>query len=197
VDVVIIKYNAGNIRSVDYGLQRLGITPEITDEPERIRKADRVVFPGQGEASTTVRYLRERKLDRVIKDLKQPVLGICIGMQLMCRHSEEGDVDCLGIFDADVKRFIPRQHADKIPHMGWNTLNSVRSDLFSTALNGRFVYFVHSYYVPVTDETIAETDYIHPFSAAMRKANFYAVQFHPEKSGRTGEMILSGFLNLS
>lgn len=196
MDVVIIKYNAGNIRSVDYGLQRLGITPEITDDPERIRKADRVVFPGQGEASTTVRYLRERNLDRVIKDLKQPVLGICIGMQLMCRHSEEGDVDCFGIFDADVRRFIPRQHADKIPHMGWNTMNHVQSDLFSPALDGRFVYFVHSYYVPVTDETIAETDYIHPFSAAMRKANFYAVQFHPEKSGRTGEMILSNFLNL-
>ncbi|MDR1676372.1 MAG: imidazole glycerol phosphate synthase subunit HisH [Tannerella sp.] len=197
MDVVIIKYNAGNICSVDYGFRRLGVMPEITDDPERIRKADRVVFPGQGEASTTVRYLRERKLDRVIKDLKQPVLGICIGMQLMCRHSEEGDVDCLGIFDADVKRFLPRQHADKIPHMGWNTLNGVRSDLFPAALNGRFVYFVHSYYVPVTDETIAETSYIHPFSAAMRKANFYAVQFHPEKSGRTGEMILSGFLNLS
>ncbi|MDR2764586.1 MAG: imidazole glycerol phosphate synthase subunit HisH [Tannerella sp.] len=197
MDVVIIKYNAGNIYSVDYGLQRLGITPEITDDPERIRKADRVVFPGQGEASTTVRYLHERKLDQVIKDLKQPVLGICIGMQLMCRHSEEGDVDCLGIFEADVKRFIPQQHADKIPHMGWNTVNNVRSDLFSTVLNERFVYFVHSYYVPMTDETIAETDYIHPFSAAMRKANFYAVQFHPEKSGRTGEMILSNFLNLS
>lgn len=197
MDVVIIKYNAGNIRSVDYGLQRLGVTPEITDSPERIRKADRVIFPGQGEAGTTIRYLRERKLDRVIRDLKQPVLGICIGMQLMCRHSEEGDVDCLGIFDADVKRFIPRQHADKIPHMGWNTVTGVRSDLFSAALNGRFVYFVHSYYVPVTDETVAETGYIHPFSAAMRKANFYAVQFHPEKSGRTGETILSNFLNLS
>ncbi|MDR1336679.1 MAG: imidazole glycerol phosphate synthase subunit HisH [Tannerella sp.] len=197
MDVVIIKYNAGNIRSVDYGLRRLGVVPEITGDPERIRKADRVIFPGQGEAGTTVRYLRERKLDQVIKDLKQPVLGICIGMQLLCRHSEEGDVDCLGVFDADVKRFIPRQHADKIPHMGWNTVTGVRSDLFSAALNGRFVYFVHSYYVPVTGETVAETGYIHPFSAAMRKANFYAVQFHPEKSGRTGEAILSNFLNLS
>ncbi|MDR2139176.1 MAG: imidazole glycerol phosphate synthase subunit HisH [Tannerella sp.] len=197
MNVVIIKYNAGNIRSVDYGLQRLGITPEITDDPERIQKADRVVFPGQGEAGTTVRYLRKHKLDQVIKDLKQPVLGICIGMQLMCRRSEEGHVDCLGIFDAEVKRFVPRQHADKIPHMGWNTLHSVRGELFTAALNERFVYFVHSYYVPVTDETVAETDYIHPFSAAMRKANFYAVQFHPEKSGRTGELILTNFLNLS
>ncbi|MDR1455911.1 MAG: imidazole glycerol phosphate synthase subunit HisH [Tannerella sp.] len=194
MNVVIIKYNAGNIRSVDYGLRRLGVTPEITDDAERIRKADRVVFPGQGEASTTIRYLRERGLDRVIRELKQPVLGICIGMQLMCRHSDEGDVDCLGIFDADVKRFIPRQHADKIPHMGWNTVKGVRSELFSGALEGRFVYFVHSYYVPVTDGTIAETDYIHPFSAALRKNNFYAVQFHPEKSGRTGETILSNFL---
>jgi glutamine amidotransferase len=197
MDVVIIKYNAGNIRSVDYGLRRLGVAPQITDDPERIRKADRVVFPGQGEAGTTVRYLRERGLDRVIKDLKQPVLGICIGMQLMCRHSEEGDVDCLGIFDAEVKRFLPRQHADKVPHMGWNTVSRLQGGLFSASLNERFVYFVHSYYVPVTGETTAQTCYIHPFSAAMRKANFHAVQFHPEKSGRTGESILSNFLNLS
>jgi glutamine amidotransferase len=197
MDVVIIKYNAGNIYSVNYGLGRLGVTPVITDDPEQIQKADKVIFPGQGEASTTIRYLRDRKLDQVIKNLKQPVLGICIGMQLMCRYSEEGDTDCLGIFEADVKRFLPRQHADKIPHMGWNTVRDVRGDLFSGALNGRFVYFVHSYYVPVTADTVAVTDYVHPFSAAMRKDNFHAVQFHPEKSGRTGERILSNFLNLS
>jgi glutamine amidotransferase len=196
MDVVIIKYNAGNICSVDYGFRRMGINPVITDDPERIRAADRVVFPGQGEAGTTVRYLRERGLDRVIKDLKQPVLGICIGMQLLCRHSEEGDTECLGVFDADVKRFIPRRHEDKIPHMGWNTLTGVRSNLFDGCRDERYVYFVHSYYVPVTDETIAVTDYIHPFSAAMHRDNFYATQFHPEKSGRTGELILSNFLNL-
>ncbi|MDR3269682.1 MAG: imidazole glycerol phosphate synthase subunit HisH [Tannerella sp.] len=194
--VVIIKYNAGNIYSVDYGLKRLGVTPVVTDDPERIRTADRVIFPGQGEAGTTIRYLRERGLDEVIRHLTQPVLGICIGMQLMCSRSEEGDTDCLGIFDAEVKRFVPQRHEDKIPHMGWNTVTDVKSRLFTPALNGRFVYFVHSYYVPVTDDTIAVTGYIHPFSAAMHKGNFYATQFHPEKSGQVGESILSNFLNL-
>ncbi|MDR3260314.1 MAG: imidazole glycerol phosphate synthase subunit HisH [Tannerella sp.] len=197
MNVVIIKYNAGNIYSVDYGLKRLGITPLITDNPEWIQKADKVIFPGQGEASTTMHYLREHKLDRVIKSLKQPLLGICIGMQLMCRHSEEGNTDCLGIFDTEVKRFIPQQHEDKIPHMGWNTVTDVKSNLFPECLNGRFVYFVHSYYVPVTADTIATTGYIHPFSAAMHKANFYATQFHPEKSGSAGEFILSNFLNIT
>ncbi|MDR1601427.1 MAG: imidazole glycerol phosphate synthase subunit HisH [Tannerella sp.] len=196
MNVVIIKYNAGNIRSVDYALKRLNITPVITDNPELIQKADKVIFPGQGEASTTMQYLRKRHLDRVIINLKQPVLGICIGMQLLCRHSEEGPTDCLGIFDAEVKRFIPRRHEDKIPHMGWNTLTNVKSRLFDASTNGQYAYFVHSYYVPETDDTVATTDYILPFASAMHKANFYAVQFHPEKSGATGERILLNFLNL-
>jgi len=196
MEVAIIKYNAGNIRSVDYGLKRLNITPVITDDPELILKADKVIFPGQGEASTTMRYLRERRLDELIKGLKQPVLGICIGMQLLCRHSEEGDVDCLGVFDAEVKRFVPLRHEEKIPHMGWNTLTDVRSPLFDPSLEGRYVYFVHSYYVPVTGATVATTDFIHPFSAAMQKDNFFAVQFHPEKSGEVGERILLNFLKL-
>jgi glutamine amidotransferase len=196
MNVVIIKYNAGNICSVDYALKRLGIDPVITDDPERIRTADRVVFPGQGEASTTMQYLREHNLDRLIKDLKQPVLGICIGMQLMCRYSEEGNTDCLNLFDAEVKRFIPQQQEDKIPHMGWNTLTEVKSRLLAGDLENRYVYFVHSYYVPVTEDTVATTHYIHPFSAAMHKNNFHATQFHPEKSGKAGEWILANFLNL-
>lgn len=196
MNVVIIKYNAGNIYSVDYGLKRLGITPLITDDLEIIQKADKVIFPGQGEASTTMQYLQERKLDRIIKELKQPVLGICIGMQLMCSYSEEGDTQCLGIFDAEVKRFIPERHEDKVPHMGWNTLTDVNSKLFTNALNKEFVYFVHSYYVPVTNDTAATTTYIHPFSAALHKDNYYATQFHPEKSGTIGEQILTNFLKL-
>ncbi|MDR1098567.1 MAG: imidazole glycerol phosphate synthase subunit HisH [Tannerella sp.] len=194
---VIIKYNAGNIRSVDYGLKRLGITPVITDEPEIIRAADRVVFPGQGEARTTMNYLREHHLDRLICELKQPVLGICIGMQLMCSHSDEGgDTDCLGIFDAVVKRFIPQRHEDKVPHMGWNLLTDMRGGLFRGLPENPYVYFVHSYYVSVTEDTAATGNYIHPFSAAMQKDNFYATQFHPEKSGDTGEVILRNFINV-
>jgi glutamine amidotransferase len=196
VKVAIIKYNAGNICSVDYGLKRIGITPVITDDADIIRTADRVVFPGQGEASTTMSYLRERGLDRLICGLKQPVLGICIGMQLMCRHSEEGDTDCFGIFDAGVKRFVPQRHEDKVPHMGWNSLTNMRGKLFEGLPDNAYVYFVHSYYVSVTDDTAAASDYIHSFSAAMQKDNFYATQFHPEKSGRMGEMILRNFINL-
>ncbi|MDR2681168.1 MAG: imidazole glycerol phosphate synthase subunit HisH [Tannerella sp.] len=194
--VVIIKYNAGNICSVDYGLKRIGITPVITDDAECIRTADKVVFPGQGEASTTMNYLRERGLDRLICELKQPVLGICIGMQLMCRHSEEGDTDCFGIFDADVRRFVPQRHEDKVPHMGWNSLTDMQGKLFEGLPDNSYVYFVHSYYVSVTNDTAATSDYIHPFSAAMQRDNFYATQFHPEKSGSTGEMILRNFINL-
>jgi glutamine amidotransferase len=196
VKVVIIKYNAGNICSVDYWLKRIGITPVITDDAEIIRTADKVVFPGQGEASTTMNCLRERGLDRLLCELKQPVLGICIGMQLMCRHSEEGDVDCLGIFDACVKRFVPQRHEDKVPHMGWNSLTGLQGKLFEGLPDNAFVYFVHSYYVSVTDDTAATSDYIHPFSAAMQKDNFYATQFHPEKSGSIGEVILENFINL-
>lgn len=194
--VAIVKYNAGNIYSVAYALKRLGINPIITADPDELRAADKVIFPGVGEALTTMQHLRETGLDKVIHNLKQPVLGICLGMQLMCASSEEGNTPCLGIFDTTVKRFIPQRHEDKVPHMGWNTLTDVKSGLFSDQLAYKFVYFVHSYYVPVNEHTVATTDYILPFSAAMQKDNFLATQFHPEKSGTVGELILQNFINL-
>lgn len=194
--IVIIKYNAGNIFSVDSAMKRLNVDAIVTDDIELIRKADKVIFPGVGEASTTMNYLRSTGLDGVIKSLKQPVLGICLGMQLMCKHSEEGNADCLNIFDVDVKRFIPHKHEDKIPHMGWNTITDVKNPLFDTSLENQYVYFVHSYYVPINSNTAATTDYILPFSAALHTENFYATQFHPEKSGSVGEYILTNFLKL-
>lgn len=196
MNVAIVKYNAGNIYSVAHALKRLGINALVTADPNELAAADKVIFPGVGEAFTTMQYLRTHNLDKVICDLKQPVLGICLGMQLMCASSEEGNTDCLGIFDTSVKRFIPQRHEDKVPHMGWNTLSDLKSGLFSDQLADKFVYFVHSYYVPVNEHTIATTEYILPFSAAMHKNNFYATQFHPEKSGSVGEMILQNFLNL-
>lgn len=196
MEVAIIKYNAGNICSVDCALKRLGITPVITADEALLRRADKVIFPGVGEAGTTMEYLREHGLVRIIRSLQQPVLGICIGMQLLCRHSEEGDADCLGIFDAEVKRFVSQRHEDKIPHMGWNSLSSMDHALFSGVPKESFVYYVHSYYVPVNPATIATTDYIVPFSAALHKDNFYATQFHPEKSGSVGELVLRNFLQL-
>ena len=196
MEVAIIKYNAGNICSVDCALKRLGITPVITADEALLRRADKVIFPGVGEAGTTMEYLREHGLDRIIRSLQQPVLGICIGMQLLCRHSEEGDADCLGIFDAEVKRFVSQRHEDKIPHMGWNSLSSMDHALFSGVPKESFVYYVHSYYVPVNPATIATTDYIVPFSAALHKDNFYATQFHPAKSGSVGELVLRNFLQL-
>lgn len=196
MDVAIIKYNAGNIYSVSYALKRLGIEAAVTADPERLRKADKVIFPGVGEARTTMDHLKAQGLDKVIKGLEQPVLGICLGMQLMCRHSEEGDADCLGIFDTDVKRFIPQKHTDKVPHMGWNTITGLKGELFDPSQEGQFAYFVHSYYVPVNEYTAATTDYILPFSASLHKGNFYATQFHPEKSGTVGESILKNFLKL-
>lgn len=194
--VVIIRYNAGNICSVDYALKRLGVEAEISADPAVIRSADKVIFPGVGEAETTMEHLKATGLDKLIKDLKQPVLGICLGMQLMCKHSEEGNADCLGIFDTEVKRFVPKRHEDKVPHMGWNTITNTNSALFTEFDKDEFVYFVHSYYVPVNEHTAATTDYIHPFSAALHKDNFYATQFHPEKSGSVGERILKNFLDL-
>ncbi|MCL1942351.1 MAG: imidazole glycerol phosphate synthase subunit HisH [Candidatus Azobacteroides sp.] len=194
--IAIIKYNAGNIYSVDYALKRLGITPVITDDKEILQSADKVIFPGQGEAESTMEYLKSRRLDELIVNLKQPVLGICIGMQLMCKFSEEGNTPCLGIFDVEVKRFVSEKHEDKIPHMGWNSLMNVKGELFSVDLENEYVYFVHSYYVPVNRQTVAVADYIQPFSAALHKNNFYATQFHPEKSGHVGEKILKNFLKL-
>lgn len=194
--VAIVKYNAGNIRSVDCALRRLGVEAHVTTDKEWLQSADKVIFPGVGEAETTMKHLRATGLDGLIKDLRQPVLGICLGMQLMCRHSEEGNVDCLRIFDADVKRFVPQRHEEKVPHMGWNTVGKLNSPLFQGVRDGEFVYFVHSFYVPEGEFTAATTDYILPFSAALHKDNFYATQFHPEKSGDTGEKILRNFLEL-
>ena len=194
--VAVVKYNAGNIRSEDYALKRLGVEAVITADKEILQSADKVIFPGVGEAGTTMNHLKATGLDELIKNLRQPVFGICLGMQLMCRHSEEGEVDCLNIFDVDVKRFVPQKHEDKVPHMGWNTIGKTNSKLFEGFTEEEFVYFVHSFYVPVCDFTAAETDYIHPFSAALHKDNFYATQFHPEKSGKTGERILRNFLDI-
>ena len=198
MNVAIVKYNAGNIRSVINALNRLGIDPVLTDDAEMLCKADKVLFPGQGEAKNAMQYLREHRLDEVIKGLSQPVLGICIGQQLLCRHSEEGDTECLGIFDAEVKRFMPTAHEEKVPAMGWNSIHDLKTDLFKGLDDGKsepFVYFVHSYYVPVNRHTIATTDYILPYSAAIQKDNFYATQFHPEKSGENGEIILKNSLD--
>lgn len=197
--IAIIDYNAGNIRSVENALRRLGVDPVITADKQLISEADKVIFPGVGEAATTMSFLRHENMDTLIKGLKQPVLGICLGMQLMCKHSEEGDTDCLGIFDAEVRQFVSQRHEDKVPHMGWNTLYDMKADnygksLFMDVVEEAYVYFVHSYYVPVGDYTAATTDYILPFSAAIQQDNFYATQFHPEKSGSVGEQILKNFL---
>ncbi len=196
MNIAIVKYNAGNIRSVMGALNRLGINPVLTDNEELLRGADKVIFPGVGEASTTMEYLRAHGLDRIIKELKQPVLGICLGQQLMCSRSEEGNAECLGIFDVPVLKFNPHRHEDKVPHMGWNTIETTQDGLFKGFTKPEYVYFVHSFYVPVCDWTAAKTDYILPFSASLHKDNFYATQFHPEKSGGTGERILKNFLDI-
>lgn len=203
MNVAIVKYNAGNVYSVVNALKRLGIEPLLTDDAEQLSKADRVIFPGQGEARGAMEYLKERHLDEVIRNLRQPVLGICIGQQLLCKHSEEGDVDCIGVFDAEVKRFQPQFHEEKVPCMGWNNLKfkieslELRENkLFEGLGENPYVYFVHSYYVPLCEDTAAVADYILPYSAAMHKGNFYACQFHPEKSGKVGEQIIKNFLTL-
>ena len=197
MDVAIVKYNAGNIYSVIHALKRLGISPILTDNAEILSKADKVLFPGQGEASTAMAYLKEHNLDKLICDMRQPVLGICIGQQLMCRHSQEGNTDCLGIFPLEVLRFQPQCHEDKVPQMGWNSIYDLHSPLFKDIDDGEFIYNVHSFYVPHhQDYTIATCNYILPYSAALHRDNFYATQFHPEKSGSVGEKILKNFLEI-
>lgn len=205
--IAIVKYNAGNIGSVTNALNRLGIENKVTDDPEELKAADKVIFPGVGEAGTAMKYLKDRSLDEVIKNLKQPVLGICLGMQLMCSHSEEGDTECLGIFDTTVKKF-PATAGMKVPHMGWNSLSyklgvqssesllTHNSELLTYIKPESDVYYVHSYYAEVCKNTIAACDYILPFSSVLQKDNFYATQFHPEKSAGIGEEILRNFIEL-
>jgi glutamine amidotransferase len=195
--VVIIKYNAGNIQSVLYALERIGIQAVVTDDHEQIRSADKVIFPGVGEASTAMKYLKDRNLDALIRDLRQPVLGICLGMQLMCRYSEENDTKCLGIFGTEVRKFVPSvsQAAAglKVPQIGWNTIYGLRTDLFKGLNDMSYCYFVHGYYAALDGHTIATTDYVQPYSSGLHRANFYGVQFHPEKSAAVGERILTNF----
>lgn len=196
MQVAVVKYNAGNIYSVLNTLRRLGVEPLLTDNADELRQADRVLFPGQGEAGTTMSYIRKHKLDEVILSLRQPVLGICIGQQLLCRHSEESNTDCIGVFPVDVKKFVPKQHEDKVPQMGWNCIYDLSTPLFNGIKEQDFIYNVHSFYVPKNEFTIATCDYIQPYSAALHKDNFYACQFHPEKSGKVGAQILKNFLEL-
>jgi glutamine amidotransferase len=199
MNVAIIKYNAGNIMSVDYALQRFGVKPVVSDNHDLIRSADKVIFPGVGEASTTMNYLKKEKLDELIRDLKQPVLGICLGMQLMCKHSEENNTLCIGIFDEQVRKFIPEpgtENINKVPQVGWNSIYNLTGNLYENITDGNYVYFVHSYYVTVGNDSIALCDYIHPISASLQHKNFYATQFHPEKSGKIGAIILENFLKI-
>ncbi|MGN6618844.1 MAG: imidazole glycerol phosphate synthase subunit HisH [Ilyomonas sp.] len=198
MELVIVKYNAGNIQSVLYALERIGLTASVTDDHEQIKQADKVIFPGVGEASSAMKYLQERGLDEVIKNLKQPVLGICLGMQLMCKYSEENDTPCLEIFDEEVKKFTSPSlnESYKVPQIGWNNIYNLKSDLFKDVADNNYCYFVHGYYASLGEHTIATTNYIQPYSSALRKNNFYGVQFHPEKSADTGEQILRNFAAL-
>lgn len=196
MNIAVVKYNAGNIYSVTNALRRLGIEPTLTDDPELLGKADKIIFPGQGNAKEAMACLRRNRLDVVLKNLRQPVLGICVGQQLLCRHSEEGDTECIGVFDAVVKKFHPLRHEDKVPAMGWQEITTTENPLLANLGAHPYVYFVHSYYVPLCEHTIATAEYILPYSACMHKDNFYTCQFHPEKSGKTGELILQNFVEL-
>lgn len=195
----IVKYNAGNIQSVLYALERIGVQAQVTDDHEALRSSDKVIFPGVGEASSAMRYLKEKGLDQVLLQLQQPVLGICLGMQLMCRYSEENNTDCLGIFDEPVLKFSNAPAAAssfKIPQIGWNTIYDLKTDLFKGLKDGSYCYFVHGFYAAIGEHTIASTDYIQPYSSALHRDNFYGVQFHPEKSATVGEQIIKNFLDL-
>jgi len=194
MNLVIIKYNAGNIQSVLYALERIGVSAIVTDDAESIVAADKVIFPGVGEASSAMNYLKERRLDRVIKDLKQPVLGICLGMQLLCKHSEENDTECLGIIPVQVRKFPANGRQMKIPQMGWNNIYDLKSDLFKNVAVGSFIYNVHSYYAEDSEFTLAKCEYGLPYAAAIGARNFYGLQFHTEKSAIVGEQILKNFL---
>jgi len=210
MNIAIVKYNAGNIQSVLYALERIGKEAIVTDDHEQIRSADKVIFPGVGEASTAMDYLKERGLDMLIRGLQQPVLGICLGMQLMCRYSEENDTECLGIFEEEVKKFRPpgrtagkggttavpgaKEEVYKVPQIGWNNIYHLQSPLFRGLEENAYCYFVHGYYAALGKHTIATTDYVLPYSSGLHKDNFYGVQFHPEKSAQVGEKILRNFL---
>ena len=196
MNLSIIQYNAGNIQSVLYALERVGVSATVTDDPALIQTSDKVIFPGVGEASTAMAYLKERNLDQLIISLKQPVLGICLGMQLMCRHSAENDTNCLGIFDEQVLAFKATEKTTKVPQMGWNNIRNLKTDLFNGVAENSFTYFVHGYYAGLGVNTIATTDYIQEYSSGLHKNNFYGVQFHPEKSAEVGEQIIQNFLAL-
>jgi glutamine amidotransferase len=197
MSLVIVKYNAGNIQSVLYALERIGVEAVVTDDHDQIRNAQKVIFPGVGEASSAMRYLKERGLDEVLKNLQQPVLGICLGMQLMCAWSEENDTPCLGIFPENVKQFKPAAGTHlKVPQIGWNSIYNLQTDLFQQVPNDSYCYFVHGYYAALGNHTIATADYVQPYSAGLHRDNFYGLQFHPEKSARTGEQLLKNFLSL-
>ena len=196
MNITIVQYNAGNIQSVLYALERLGVTATVTDDPAMIQASDKVIFPGVGEASTAMAYLKERNLDQLIVSLKQPVLGICLGMQLMCKHSAENDTKCLGIFEEQILAFKATENTTKVPQIGWNTITNLKTELFNGVTENSYTYFVHSFYAGIGTGTIATTDYIQAYSSALHKNNFYGVQFHPEKSAAVGEQIIQNFLSL-